>query len=132
MDCPFCQLDDTQTIVLSNELCMFLQQPLARQKGVPLEGAGIIVPKAHRETAFELTPEEWQATYALLHEVKQYIDTHYAPVGYNLGWNCGSAAGQHFPHAHFHVLPRYADEPMIGKGIRHLFKGELNQRSQKR
>ena len=37
--------------------------------------------------------------------------------------------GQHIPHAHLHVLPRYDNEPLAGKGIRYMFKGELNIRN---
>lgn len=46
---------------------MFLQLDQARIKGVQLEGAGIIMPKIHREIAFDLSAEEWNATYKLLH-----------------------------------------------------------------
>ena len=65
---------------------MFLQLEEAREKGVRLEGTGIIVPKIHRETAFDLTKEEWLATYELLQDVKQYLDEQYQPSGYNLGF----------------------------------------------
>lgn len=129
--CTLCHLElfPTQTVILSNEHCMFLQLEEARKKGVQLEGAGIIVPRIHRETAFDLTKEEWHATYELLQEVKQYLDEYYQPSGYNLGWNCGEIAGQHIPHAHFHVLPRYEDERLAGKGIRYMFKGDKNKRN---
>jgi len=130
-ECQLCHLEimPTQTIMMENEHCMFLQLEDARKKGMPLEGAGIIVPKIHRETAFDLTIEEWNATYELLQEVKQYLDEVYEPSGYNLGWNCGEIAGQHIMHAHFHVLPRYKDESLAGKGIRYMFKGEKNKRN---
>lgn len=130
-NCLLCNLDldPAQTVILSNEYCMFLQLEQARQKGIQLEGAGIIVPKIHRETAFDLTVEEWNATHTLLQEVKKYLDEHFQPDGYNLGWNCGEIAGQHIPHAHLHVLPRYDNEPLAGKGIRYMFKGELNIRN---
>lgn len=132
--CPLCQLElmPTQTIVMSNDHCLFLQLEEAREEGLPLEGAGIIVPKMHRETVFDVTKEEWVATYDLLQAAKQYVDELYRPDGYNLGWNCGEIAGQHIPHAHFHVLPRYGDEELAGKGIRYLFKGEGNKRKVKR
>lgn len=128
--CLFCnpELESNQKIVFSNELCMFLQLTESQVRGSQLEGAGVIVPKIHRETAFELTVKEWGATYSLLKEVKCYIDKKYKPQGYNLGWNCGEIAGQHIFHAHFHVLPRYSDEPFAGKGIRYLFKGAENKR----
>ena len=129
-NCPFChlELEPTQRVILSNEHCMFLQLDAARQKGVQLEGAGVIVPKIHRETTFDLTKEEWNATYSLLQEAKIYMDQHYQPQGYNLGWNCGEIAGQHISHAHFHILPRYEDEPLAGKGIRFMFKADNNNR----
>lgn len=129
LECVFCnpELEPQQEIVFENEHCMFLQFRDAQIKGSTLEGAGVIVPKKHRETAFELTPEEWQATQSILQEVKKYLDQKHSPHGYNLGWNCGKVGGQHIYHSHFHVIPRYDDEPLAGKGIRHMFK--TNHRS---
>lgn len=72
--------------------------------------------------------DEWLATYDLLQHVKARLDEKYAPAGYNIGWNCGSAAGQHIPHAHLHVIPRFEDEPLAGKGIRHWLKQPNNMR----
>lgn len=129
--CVFCMPDQEphQKVILSNEYCLFLQLEQFNIKGSLLEGSGLIVPRKHRETVFDLTPEEWEATYSLLQEVKQYIDETYTPQGYNLGWNCGDVAGQHIFHAHFHIIPRFEDEPLAGKGIRYLFKNKENQRN---
>ncbi|MFA9556836.1 HIT family protein [Evansella sp. AB-rgal1] len=128
--CVFCnpELLPNQMMVMSNDYCMFLQLKETQKKGSNLEGSGVIVPKIHRETAFDLTLEEWQGTYDLLQEVKGYLDEMYRPQGYNLGWNCGEVAGQHIFHAHFHVLPRFEDEPLAGKGIRYMFKNRVNSR----
>ena len=130
-NCIFCHLhlESEQNIILENEHCLFLQLTEAQQQGIPLAGAGVIVPKRHAETIFDLTTEEWQSTYALLHEAKKFLDEHYQPDGYNVGWNIGEIAGQHIMHAHFHVLPRYADETLAYKGIRYMFKGHLNSRT---
>lgn len=129
-DCVFCNLEiePNQKIILSNEYCLFLQLEQSKIKGSQLEGAGVIIPKKHRETIFDLTKEEWDGTYSLLQEVKQYIDNKHEPQGYNLGWNCGEVGGQHIFHAHFHIIPRYEDEPLAGKGIRYMFKSKENQR----
>ena len=129
-DCVFCNpgLEKRQRIILENECCKFLQLKHARIKGSQLEGAGLIVPKIHRETVFDLTAEEWNDHFELLQEVKEYLDEKHQPEGYNLGWNCGEVGGQHIFHAHFHVIPRFKDEPMAGKGIRYLFKSEKNKR----
>lgn len=125
MTCPFCkpESDLEQSIVLRNELCLFLQKPQQ-----VLVGSGLIVPKSHRETVFDLTSEEWRATYDLLQEVKQLLDKEYQPQGYNVGWNCGHVGGQEIFHAHLHVIPRYEDEPFAGKGIRHWLKQSENSR----
>jgi diadenosine tetraphosphate (Ap4A) HIT family hydrolase len=125
MTCPFCRpaIEANETIILSNELCAFIPVP----EPIPA-GSGMIVPWAHRETVFDLTPAEWAATCDLLRQVKAHLDERYAPDGYNVGWNSGAAGGQHVFHAHMHVIPRYADEPLAGKGIRHWLKQELNRR----
>lgn len=127
--CPFCHpgIDPEQRIVLQNEHCLFLQRP---QK--VLVGSGVIVPRRHRETVFDLTEEEWAATFSMLHEVKGLLDEQYRPDGYNIGWNCGATAGQHIMHAHLHVIPRFRDEPLTGKGIRYWLKSEDNLRPQAR
>ncbi|WP_085521841.1 HIT family protein [Tuberibacillus sp. Marseille-P3662] len=130
-DCVFCnpELEPKQKVVLSNDHCLFFQLEQAQNNGGLLEGAGLIVPKQHRETVFDLTIEEWHATHELLQEVKKFLDHNYKPKGYNLGWNCGEVGGQHIFHDHFHVLPRYQDELLAGKGIRYMFKSKENQRS---
>ncbi|GEL77824.1 HIT family protein [Tenuibacillus multivorans] len=130
-NCMFChtELVENQTITLSNEHCLFLQLDQFQVKGTQLEGSGLIVPRKHREAAFDLTEAEWNATYSLLQEVKTYIDEKHRPHGYNLGWNCEYVAGQSIFHAHLHVIPRYDDEPMAGKGIRYFLKSKDNVRA---
>ena len=126
-DCPFCEpeQDQLQTVLFENEYCRYMQHP---QHQTILEGSGLIVPKMHRQTVFDLTQEEWNATYELMQQVKSYADEKYVPDGYTLGWNVGEASNQSIPHAHFHILPRFADEPYAGKGIRAWFKSEENRR----
>lgn len=126
MKCPFCDpcSDHEQRVVLSNEYCYFLQKPQPI-----LIGSGLIVPKSHRETVFDLTQKEWEATYSLLQDVKELLDKMYQPDGYNVGWNCGRVAGQEVFHAHLHVIPRFRDEPLAGKGIRYWLKQPENRRS---
>lgn len=97
------------------------------KKGV-LTGSYVIIPKSAVSNPFELTKKEWQDTYELMQVIKQYIDKTYNPDGYNLGWNVGRAAGQGIAHAHFHIIPRYKDEPFAGKGIRSWLKREENAR----
>lgn len=123
--CLLCNLDidQEQRIILENEYCIFVQKPQ-----VVLQGSGLIVPKRHCETVYELTKKEWEATFDLLQEVKIYLDKRWKPHGYNIGWNCGSVAGQEIFHAHLHIIPRFMDEPLAGKGIRYWLKQSNNMR----
>ena len=124
-DCPFCSAHGlaNQVVVLSNELCLFLQQPQE-----VLTGSGVIVPREHRETVFDLTEDEWMATFDLLGEVKRFLDGKFRPQGYNVGWNVGKVGGQEVSHAHLHIIPRYEDEPLAGRGIRYWLKQPENRR----
>ena len=125
MDCPFCNFrgDSLGKAVLENEYCIFIQN----YNSIP-EGSGIIIPKEHRETVFDLTYLEWEATYSLLHKVKELIDEQLSPDGYNIGWNIGKIGGQQVFHAHMHIVPRYSDELHAEKGIRYWIKQPENKR----
>ena len=123
--CIFCNWknDKIAKLIFENELCVCFEQPEP-----VLVGSCIIIPKAHRVTVFDLSYEEWQATKELIDKVKQYLDSKYRPDGYNVGWNCGDAGGQDVFHAHLHIIPRHADEPFAGRGIRNWIKREENKR----
>ena len=125
-NCLFCSInkDLEQKLVLSNMYCMFLQKPQE-----VLIGSGVIVPKEHRETVFDLSKDEWNSMFELLQEVKVYLDKKYNPQGYNIGWNVGSVGGQDIFHAHLHIIPRYEEEPLAGKGIRYWLKQPQNKKS---
>ena len=117
-----------QQAVLRNEHCVFLVRPQRRV----LPGSGLIVPFEPRTTVFDLTPEEWAATFELLLEAKAWVDEHHAPDGYNVGWNNGQVAGQTIPQVHLHVIPRFSDEPRAGRGIRYYLKQPENMRPEPR
>lgn len=122
--CPFCPpLIERETILLANDRCLMIATI-----GDGLPGSAMIIPRAHRPTAFDLTDAEWAATYGLLREAREQLDRALAPDGYTLGWNCGAAGGQHVFHAHLHVIPRFADEPYAGRGLRHWLKQPANRR----
>ena len=120
--CLVCFPDrERQKLVLENEFCFYLQLEQA-----VLPGSGIIIPKAHRETVFDLTREEWASTFDLMQEVNSYTDHEYSPQGHNVGWNEGEIGGQEIFHVHLHVIPRFADEPYAGRGIRYWLKQDAN------
>lgn len=128
IDCVFCDLEGLRRdsiVAAENDRALFGNL----EDGGALSGSGVIVPKAHRETVFDLTPAEIDATFALLGEVRPLLDERYRPDGFNIGWNCYAVAGQSIPHAHLHVLLRFADEPRAGHGIRWWLRRPENRRS---
>jgi diadenosine tetraphosphate (Ap4A) HIT family hydrolase len=116
---------DPSEIVLETEHFLFLmrEQPV-------LTGSGIIIPKRFMTTPFELRPQEWADLQRVLLQARRHIETLHEPQGYNIGWNVGAVAGQEVDHLHLHIIPRYADEPLAGQGIRYHIKQPENQRPQ--
>ena len=109
--------------VVENDLCVFVTTPQPI-----LQGSGLIVTKEIREMVFDLTPDEWTATFELLQAARLYLDKAFRPDGYNVGWNVGRIGGQEIPHVHLHVIPRFSDEPLAVRGIRHQLKQPENKR----
>lgn len=68
---------------------------------------------------FSLTPEEQGALPAVLDLAKAWIEERHQPDGYNVGMNCGEAAGQTVMHFHCHLIPRtHGDTPRPRGGVR--------------
>ena len=125
MSCPYCPIrDQEQKVILENDLVLFLQDE--RFQGA-LKHSGVIIPIQHRDTVFDLSDAEIAATFQLLSRIKEWMDDRFSPDGYNIGWNCGLVGGQEVSHAHMHVIPRFRQEPLAGKGIRSLLKSDANR-----
>jgi diadenosine tetraphosphate (Ap4A) HIT family hydrolase len=125
MNCPYCPIrDQEQKIIFENSLVLFLQDE--RFQGA-LRHSGVIIPIQHRETVFDLSDAEIVATFQLLSHVKKWMDDRFSPDGYNIGWNCGLVGGQEVFHAHMHVIPRFRQKPLAGKGLRSLLKSDANR-----
>lgn len=93
-----------------------------------INNAVMAITKRHIETPFEINDQEWKALHSLLTRMKKLVDHKELPNGYNLGWNIHKTGGQNVAHAHLHLLGRYDDEPLAGKGIRYAFKQAENKR----
>lgn len=123
-NCNFCLENDRLRgeILARNDLCY-----LADTADPVLRHAGVIIPYRHVATPLELDADEFLATRDLMLKAVELYDT-FAPDGYNIGWNVGEAAGQSVFHVHLHVIARFADEPLAGKGVRYFYKQESNRR----
>lgn len=67
----------------------------------------LIISNKLRENYFELSPEEKMNLPMAIDQAKLLIARKYSPDAYNIGMNCGEAAGQTVFHFHCHLIPRY-------------------------
>jgi diadenosine tetraphosphate (Ap4A) HIT family hydrolase len=126
-DCVFCDLTQFRAadVYIENDWCVYASSRDPRDPPPDvLPGSGVIVPKAHRASPFDLTAEEWAATHDLLLKAKAAQDERVARDGYFLSWTCLPAADEHvqYMHAHLHVVPRFDDEPLAQHGGRSAIK----------
>ena len=110
MPCPFCQLSD-DTCVLVNEMVRAFRDSFPVSKGHTL-----IVPLRHVASVFDLGEEEQMAMWHAVSVVRRELRDEFAPDGFNVGVNDGTAAGQTVDHAHLHVIPRYAGDVVDPRG----------------
>lgn len=80
----------------------------------------LVVPRAHAPTLGDLDDAMIGELFTAVKRIQLRIQSAFRPLGFNVGWNHGIAAGQHVPHLHVHVLPRYADG---GRGVQALGSG---------
>ncbi len=108
--CPFCTLPP-QRITYKNEFGVVIRD------GYPISpGHTLVIPIRHIGSFFELELDEQAGLIALLNRAKKVLDQEFAPQGYNVGINDGSAAGQTVPHLHIHLIPRYHGDRVDPRG----------------
>jgi diadenosine tetraphosphate (Ap4A) HIT family hydrolase len=88
-------------------------------------GHMLVISNEVRIDYFDLLPEERAELDDAILRAKEIILQRHRPDGFNIGMNCGAAAGQTVFHFHCHVIPRYngdMDDPR--GGIRHCLSGK--------
>lgn len=110
-DCIFCKIvaGEVPCYKLSetDDVLSFLDiMPITR-------GHLLVIPTRHIERAWDMPPELMGAVAAEAARLAERVHAAVNCKGMNIIMNCGSIAGQVVPHAHMHVVPRYA-----GDGIR--------------
>lgn len=79
-------------------------------------GHTLVVPERHVASLFELSTEEQAALWAAVAKVREELAAELRCDGFNVGLNDGPAAGQTVPHAHIHVIPRFAGDAADPRG----------------
>jgi diadenosine tetraphosphate (Ap4A) HIT family hydrolase len=122
-NCLFCNIREATPlrIVAENE------HAYAIRDGFPVTvGHTLIIPKRHAIDYFSLNSVELEAVNLLLAQQReQLLSCDKSIAGFNVGMNCGEAAGQTIFHCHVHLIPRRAgDVPEPKGGVRHVIPGK--------
>jgi len=113
-DCIFCKPQREILAQNAHAIAVFDTYPVS-------PGHSLILPLRHVVTIWDLPEDEYLACYALVRELKPVLEARFKPDGFNVGVNCGEAAGQSVWHAHIHVIPRFkGDTPFPKGGVRHV------------
>ncbi|RBP34218.1 diadenosine tetraphosphate (Ap4A) HIT family hydrolase [Oceanihabitans sediminis] len=98
------------------------------EDGFPVSpGHILIISNQEKLDYFQLEDNEKAELTTLIDKAKELIENKYSPDGYNIGMNCGEAAGQSVMHFHCHVIPRYiGDMENPRGGVRHCVEGKGN------
>jgi diadenosine tetraphosphate (Ap4A) HIT family hydrolase len=118
--CIFCTPNREILAENASGLAFFDSFPVSR-------GHALVVPKRHVMTIFEMSEEEYTDCFRLVLALRDLLLARYSPHGFNVGANCGEAAGQSVWHAHIHVIPRYkGDVPDPRGGVRGVVPGKAS------
>ncbi|MBE2189003.1 MAG: HIT family protein [Candidatus Kapabacteria bacterium] len=111
---------DSSRVLFKNDYFFIIKD------GFPVSpGHLLIISNQVRKDYFELTNSEKENLTEVISVAKKMVDTEYNPDGYNIGMNCGEAAGQTVFHFHCHLIPRYfGDMENPRGGVRHCITGK--------
>jgi len=90
-------------------------------------GHTLVIPRLHAASLPELPDQAVGELFRAVKTVMEKIDRALSPKAFNVGWNHGLAAGQHVPHLHVHILPRFSPG---GMGVQALGDAEGSDRAQ--
>lgn len=128
--CPFCQLianpDQLLTVGETDNFYAWLEiNPRAK-------GHTMVVPKEHKESVLDFSPEEYQEAMKLTRMVIEKAEEGLGADGASVTINIEEAGGQMVPHAYIQVFPRFQDEENAGTPTGAIFpqREELQQQLQ--
>jgi ATP adenylyltransferase len=111
-DCPFCDGERASGAVEVNGSAYATpdEYPVTR-------GHLLVIPRRHTDDFFTMTARERADAEDLLRLLRNKIALADASVvGFNIGLNCGAAAGQTVMHAHYHLIPRREGDTQNPRG----------------
>lgn len=110
--CLFCQ-----TELLKDQLVAEFSHCYVIKDRFPVtKGHLLIIPYQHFEDWFAAPREIQNDIIVIIDKMKSLLDHEHHPDGYNIGANCGQAAGQTIMHLHMHLIPRYLGDVANPRG----------------
>ncbi len=128
-DCLFCQIIQGEIpafkVYENDAVIAFLDiQPVNA-------GHTLVVPKAHYENCAQTPDDAMAAVISAAKEVAVAALRATGATAYNIGINCGAAAGQVIMHTHVHVMPRFEGDGLVHWPKREVTKEEMGIIAQK-
>lgn len=123
-DCIFCKIVKKEipssVIYEDSSVYSFLDiSPVSK-------GHSLVIPKDHYETLFDI-PDNVLAQMAFaVKKLSMAIKKAVGAEGIGISMNNHPAAGQVVPHAHIHIIPRYADDGLNLWPQGKYCEGEIN------
>jgi diadenosine tetraphosphate (Ap4A) HIT family hydrolase len=112
--CIFCEPEREILAQNTHAIAVFDSFPVS-------PGHALILPRRHVAMIWDLEADEYTDCFALVLAMRSVLESRFSPAGFNIGVNCGEAAGQSVWHAHVHVIPRYkGDTPNPRGGVRYV------------
>jgi histidine triad (HIT) family protein len=103
--CPFCEY------LSGAKPCAFIRRSETVASLVNVRqyerGAILVIPVQHGATVLDLDPQIVGAVHAEAALLGRALVRGFSATGLNIFQNNGIDAGQHVPHLHVHVVPRY-------------------------
>ena len=87
------------------------------EDGYPVSpGHLLVISKEPKPDFFALSDAERLELPSAILLAKAWVEERHDPDGFNVGMNCGEAAGQTVMHFHCHVIPRYSGDMADPRG----------------
>ena len=112
--CLFCQIGQKNKKALF--VAEFFHCYVLKDQFPVSNGHLLIIPYEHTENWFTASDSVRADMMQALQLMKELLDIEFSPDGYNIGMNCGVAAGQTIMHLHLHLIPRYIGDIEDAKG----------------
>ncbi len=86
-------------------------------------GHALVVPKTHCHGLSDMPDDYRDALFAAAARLAPVILRVTGATGFNLLLNNGQTAGQEVPHAHLHIIPRFADDKVLLSAPQKAYQG---------